>query len=148
MRSAIIALFFVSFITACSQPKNQTTLKFYDSSGCEYDIATLNSSYEKCYGKAIDANVLVVLATSEGEHLLTRQLNEFNSIDYEKLNLIIVRGYDYKSDKSGYYLNKKDSENLLSKNIYSARLYDSKGILKTHTAEILTERDITNFLKN
>ncbi|MGB3622895.1 hypothetical protein FT643_14680 [Ketobacter sp. MCCC 1A13808] len=148
MRSLIVALAFVAFVSACSHSIAPTVLKFHDSSGCEFDITSFRADYEKCYEKVIDSNVLVLLSTSKGERRLNRQISEFNSTDYENLNLIIVRGYDYKLDKSGYYLDKDESGLLLSDHEYSALLYNQKGILKAHNTGVLTYDDIAALLKN
>jgi hypothetical protein len=110
-------------------------------------VESLSSDYKACYGNDIEANVFVIIANSEGQKKVDVQINAISQVELESLKLILVRGYDFKEDDSGYYLSMDDAKKLLYANSYSVFLYSEEGQLLLTSKNVVEVNKISNVLK-
>jgi hypothetical protein len=118
-----------------------------DSDGCKIRVESLSSDYKACYGDDITANVFVLTANPDGDNNINEQINAISQEELEALKLIVVRGYVFKVDDSGYYLTTEDAIELLDDKAYAAYLFNEKGELTLTSYKVLDASEISSALK-
>ena len=105
-------LFFL-LISPCFLFAQKLDFNFFDSNGHTYLSKDFNSQIEKEYNFKYTMKMILVETTDFKDSLFKKQIEILNSLDAEKLKMIIVSACSKNEDKDGYHTSINTAKELM-----------------------------------